>query len=140
MEDISEQRELEELEDGQCGGSEEEEESEEEPPSPVHPPTAQREPEKLTRTNSRPRCVLIFHWVGVVSGQRLCRLFCRYVKGPLPFLPYYGCDSDRFHLLPERRSHHVIRLDQQVPMIILLMHSHMMHYIANVISHDVSCD
>ena len=58
MEDISEQKELEELEDGQCGGDEEEEESEEEePPSPPHTPTAKREPEKLTRTNSKPRYV-----------------------------------------------------------------------------------
>ena len=53
LEDIAEEKELEELEDRRCGGDEEEEESDESEEEAT--PTAPPQPKKLTRTCTRHR-------------------------------------------------------------------------------------
>jgi hypothetical protein len=89
LEDVEEERELEQLEDGRCGGDEEEEESDDE--VTVVPPNSTERP--LTPT---PPCAS--H---------------KFVKGCLPRVPYCGCGSERFHLLPEPRPHHTLHIDDE---------------------------
>lgn len=53
LDDVEEERELEELEDGRCGGDEEEEESEDEERDVVSPPPHTQAPTTNTHTNHR---------------------------------------------------------------------------------------
>ena len=112
LEDVAEEKELEELEDGRCGG------------------TTRR---RRVGTRNLPRPLLplgpslpLPHATVTGEGRRsdLFRFSFfkttptdhtyRYVKGSLPRLPYCGCVPVRLHLLPERRPHHLIHINASV--------------------------